>query len=115
MNQTARQDAGAAWIGVDRHGLIESINSRFTEEFGWTAEAVVGRPLTAIMPPAFRDAHNLGFARFLQYGRASILSQPVRLPVLTADGETVLTETCIEAGRHEESWRFGATMAPVRD
>ena len=33
-------------------------------------------------------------------GRPNIVGQPVRLPVMTAAGETVMTETCIQAERH---------------
>lgn len=101
------------WVGVDHSGLVLAINERFTGEFGWNPETIVGRPLVVLMPEKFRDAHNLGFSRFVEFGKPTIPGQPVRLPVVTAAGETVMTETCIQAERRNGQWQFGALMARV--
>ena len=98
----------AAWIEVDHLGTVMAINERFTADFGWTAQAIVGHPLLSLVPEHFRDAHNLGFARFAQFGKSNILGQPVILPLLAADGKAMMAETCIQAERRQGHWRFGA-------
>jgi PAS domain S-box-containing protein len=103
--------ADTAWMEVDQRGEVRAINARFTDDFGWRSEAVVGRPLVNLVPESFRDAHNLGFARFVEFSRSNIIGQPVILPILTSSGETVMTETCIQAERHAGAWRFGALIA----
>lgn len=102
-----------AWVGVDHQGNIEAITPLFTEAFGWRAEDIVGRPLLNLIPATMRDAHNIGFSRFLEFGRGSLLGQPVVLPVLTAGGATITAETFIQGERRGEVWRFGAQMVPV--
>ena len=102
-----------AWVGVDQAGLVLAINDQFTGEFGWRPETIVGRPLGVLMPEKFRDAHNLGFSRFVEFGKSTLLGQPLRLPMVTAAGETVMTETCIQAELRNGQWQFGALMARV--
>lgn len=102
--------ADMAWVEVDQLGEVRAINTRFTEEFGWKTETIVGRSLLALVPQNFRDAHNLAFARFVEFSRPNIIGQPVRLPILTAAGDTVMTETCIQAERVAGAWRFGASV-----
>ena len=103
--------ANTAWVEVDQPGQVRAINTRFTDEFGWPSESIVGRPLLTLVPEPFRDAHNLGFARLIEFSRPNIIGQPVMLPILTAAGETVMTETRIQAERRGEGWRFGALVA----
>lgn len=102
-----------AWVGVNHSGEVRRINRAFTEWLGWRAEDIVGRPLLNLVPAPMRDAHNVGFARFVEFGRGTLLGQPVILPVLTAAGGTVTTETYIQARRVGNEWSFGAQMAPL--
>lgn len=99
-----------AWLGADGQGRVLGINQRFTDEFGWAPEAVVGQLLTRLIPAQFHDAHNLAFSRFVEFGRSTLLGQPVQLPVVTAGGSTVMTETCIQARQCADGWRFGAQL-----
>jgi PAS domain S-box-containing protein len=107
-DQRVAWTAELAWMEADGFGMVLAVNSRFTEEFGWSAESVVGTPLDRLIPEQFRDAHNLAFSRFVEFGRPNVLGQPLRLPLVTADGQAVMTETCIQARRGEDGWRFGA-------
>ncbi|MFN7922308.1 MAG: PAS domain-containing protein [Bryobacteraceae bacterium] len=98
---------------VSSGGVVLHANDTFLEEFGWKRDVIEGSPMIRIIPPSYRDSHNLAFARFLSRGSGSILGQPLSLPVLTGSGQSRLAELCIFAERvRDEEWRFGATIQP---
>ena len=102
-----------AWIEADDLGRVTAINDRFTGEFGWSREALVGRPILTLVPVALHDAHNLRFSRFVEFGEPGEFGQPLRLPVVTAGGETMITETSLYAERRQGRWRLSAHLERV--
>lgn len=97
-------------ILVDQDGLILSFNRAFEEAYGWREEALTGRPVAAIIPPNLRDAHHLGFSRFLATGQSTILEVPLDLEILDAMGHRVLSEHYVMAEKQQGQWRFGARL-----
>ena len=72
---------------------------------GWADDDLVGRRITALVPPELHEAHVAGFSRHLTTGETRILGVPVRLPVRRADDSRVECQVLIEqrsspAGRH---------------
>ncbi|MGI8904923.1 MAG: PAS domain-containing protein [Candidatus Sumerlaeaceae bacterium] len=100
-------------IRANGDGIITYINETFTQAFGWTSEEIVGKSLTAIIPLSFRDAHHLGFSRFLTTGIPTLLNQPLILKILTRDGRELDTEHYITAQSENGQWNFAATIAPL--
>jgi PAS domain S-box-containing protein len=113
MSAAEETASPTGWVEVDHLGTVLAVNARFTADFGWTPDEIVGRPLLTLMPEHYHDAHNLGFSRFVQFGRANILGQPLTLPILRPDGESVMSETCIEAERRAGNWCFRAQVVPL--
>jgi hypothetical protein len=72
----------APTIIADSEGLITEINVPFLEVYNWEQSALIGEPLTKIIPGKFHDAHNLSFSRFLHTGISSIFSQWVSLEIV---------------------------------
>jgi PAS domain S-box-containing protein len=63
------------------------VNSAFEQTFGCRAADVVGRELAeVIIPPAQREAHRQGVARYLATGEAHILDQRIEVAAQRADG-----------------------------
>lgn len=100
-------------ISADHGGMVTSINERFHEAYGWTAEDLVGRHVTTIIPSRFHDAHHTGFSRFLTTGKPTILEQPIELFVVTRDGREMPAEHFIVASESDNRWIFAAMIRPL--
>ncbi len=87
-------------IAIDDHGCVTYFNKSAQRTFGYGADEVTGRELTeVIVPPAQRDPHRRGLARYFETGEASILGRRIELTAMRADGTEFpveLTVTRIE-------------------
>lgn len=107
-----RQDVPV--VLADHRSIITGINDSFVDHFGWSREEAVGQGLSILIPPAFRDAHYLGFARFISSGESAILGKRLDLPSLDKEGRQFNAEHYIVAELWEGRWRFAATILPKR-
>jgi PAS domain S-box-containing protein len=87
---------GVVIIDVDSN--ILAVNPSMRRIFGYTAEQMVGKPLTVLIPHRFREAHMTGIRRYLLTGERSIRWQGVQLPALRRDGTEFSVE--INFGEH---------------
>jgi PAS domain S-box-containing protein len=110
-----KAETAAPVIVVDHEGTIMHINQMFEKTWGWQKEKLVGQTLTAIIPDNLKDAHNLGFSRFLLTGKPTILNQGIELAIVQADGQEVVAEHFIVAEKINDNWVFGATIKPLAD
>ena len=56
-------------VTMDESGVVVAVNRAAARTFGYTEEEMVGRLVAdVIIPPALRDAHRDGLARYLQDG-----------------------------------------------
>ncbi|WP_245593370.1 putative bifunctional diguanylate cyclase/phosphodiesterase [Azospirillum halopraeferens] len=60
-------------IITDRRGVIRSINRACCNQFGYDEEELVGRSVTALMPPPFSRDHDRYMDGYLETGRARII------------------------------------------
>jgi PAS domain S-box-containing protein len=102
-----------AVIVADHQGIVVDINDHFTNVFGWSAEEIIGKELTVILPSFFRDSHNLGFARFSATGNSTILNHPLQLKAVTKDNREIESEHFIIAEKKADNWLFAATLRPI--
>lgn len=108
-----RRQTNEACICSDHEGTVTDVNSAFTALFGWRREEIIGQPLTTIIPVNLRDAHQLGFSRFLTTGKPTLLNQPLSLKALAKDGRVFDAEHLIVAEYSEGRWAFAARIRPV--
>ena len=99
-------------IAADDHGLITYIDAPLARALGWSAEELVGRSLTTIIPRRFRDAHHIGFSRFLTTGEPRLLERTIALSVSTRGGEEMRVQHVITAVRVGPRWVFAASIRP---
>jgi len=107
------REAAVPVVIASQRGLITYVNERFEAMLGWRSDEIVGRPLTTIIPERLRDAHHLGFSRFLSSGAPRLLNRPLRLMTVTKAGAEVEAEHFLTAERRRDEWVFGATIRPV--
>jgi PAS domain S-box-containing protein len=100
-------------VVADDQGLITYVNPCFESVFGWRSDDILGAPLTAMIPKAYHDAHNLGLSRFLLTGEPVLLNRPIALKTVTRDGREVDAEHYIIAEQRQGRWVLGATIRPL--
>lgn len=110
-----KADTASPVIIVDHEGIVVHINQIFEKIWGWQKEALVGQTLTTIIPGNLKDAHNMGFSRFLLTGEPTILNQRLELAIVRADGQESAAEHFIVAQKINGNWVFGATIKPLED
>lgn len=101
------------FVVANQSGIIVDINSHFEAVFGWSSAEIIGQPLGVLLPAFFRDAHNLGFARFTATGNSTVLNHPLNLKAVTKDQQEIESEHFIIAERRGEEWLFAATLRPL--
>ena len=108
-----KRETGVPILIADHQGMVTHVNERFEQIFGWRSHEIIGQSLAAIIPSRLRDAHHLGFSRFLTTGTATLLNQPLKLKAVTKDGTEFDAEHTIMAEQHQGQWIFGALIKPL--
>lgn len=80
------ESATDAIVQADQRGHILSLNKAALRFFGYTAEELLGKPLTILMPARYQAAHQQGLERLRTTGESSVIGRPVELHGLRKDG-----------------------------
>jgi len=103
-----------AFVAMDVGGRITEWNRQAEQTFGWTREEALGQPMhELIVPPAYRDAHLQGLARFTKTGQTSVLGKRLELMALRKDGGEFPIEITISRSGDEGVHRFAAFMHDI--
>ena len=111
--EAMKGDVHTAIIVSNQDGMVIFVNAPFERLFGWPAEDIVGQPLLRVIPARFRDAHNLGFARFVTSGHPTLMNRPLALQALHRDGSEFAAEHYLIAERSPQGWVFAASIRPI--
>ena len=111
------ETAHDAFVGMDSDGRIVTWNAQAERTFGWTREEVLGRNLAdTIIPPAFREAHNVGMKRFHATGEAPVVNKRLELRGLHRHGHEFPIEITITSPLpRERGYLFGAFLRDISD
>lgn len=80
------ETANDAVISVNSVGHVVMWNRGAAEMFGFSADEMIGEPMTAVIPERFREAHVAGVARVTGGGERHVIGQTVELAGLHRDG-----------------------------
>jgi PAS domain S-box-containing protein len=104
------EDNNVPVIVINESGIIVRVNSLFEQEFGWDGTDLKGQPVSAVIPPSLRDAHNMGFSRYLLSKESTVLNIPLDLEILTGSGQVVMAPHYITAVERGEDVLFAARI-----
>ncbi len=91
-SRTVMETVADAVVTVDERGTILFVNRAAERVFGYTAEEMLGAPLTMLMPDYMRLAHEAGMSRYVETGVRHISWEGVELPGLHKTGREVQLE-----------------------
>ncbi len=109
------ESATDAIVAIDDRSLVLSVNPAGEGLFGYPADELIGKSLSALMPERFRAGHRAGMTRYLATGRRNIPWQAVRVAILHREGHEVPVE--ISFGEFESGGRhiFSAIIRDITD
>jgi PAS domain S-box-containing protein len=85
-------------ITIDHEGKIVEFNPAAEHLLGYSQAEAVGQPMAdLIIPPALREQHAKGIARYLADGVGPILNKRIQMMALRADGTEVPVELAVTA------------------
>jgi len=109
----ANSATAAVCAGADN--LIVSWNTAAEELFGHLAEQAIGQPLSLIIPPRLRAAHDAGLARAVQAGRARLAGHSVDILALHAEGSEIPVDLSLSMWFEDGKPMFGALLRDIAD
>jgi PAS domain S-box-containing protein len=100
-----------AIVTIDEKGYVIDWNRRAEQMFGWTAKEAVGELLEdLIIPPAYKEAHRNGLARYVQTGEEHIINRRVQVRGMRRDGSELPVELTIAPARAGARQIFSSFM-----
>ena len=84
--RSVMESATDAIVLADSNEKIIGWNRAAQAMFGYSADEVLGQPVTMIMPERYREAHEVGFHRFQATREVHIIGRTVELHGLRNDG-----------------------------
>lgn len=104
-----------AVVTIDQHGTVISANRATEAVFGWCPSALVGRPVTTLMP-ATTAAEHAGFLdRYLAGGTPQVIGHRRVLEAVRADGSTFWAELSVAEIDDETGRVFTGFVRDVSD
>lgn len=83
-------------ISMDHTGKVVEFNPAAERIFGYKREETLGRELAVlIIPPALREAHRRGLARYLETGEGPVMNRRIEVNAIKADGSEFLVELTV--------------------
>jgi two-component system, LuxR family, sensor kinase FixL len=105
-----------AVIVISNEGLVTYWNPQAERLFGWTADEMKNRSLSAtIIPPQYRDAHDIGMKRYLATGEAKVLNKTIEITALRRNGEEFYVALTISRASQLSGHAFIAFIRDISD
>ncbi len=113
--RSVAQTANDGIITVDSHGDIVFWNDAAEKTFGYSADEVMGKPLTVIMPQRFRKDHAAGLERVVSTGQSGIIGKTVDKIGYRKDGTEFPVELSLAGWKTEEGLFFTGIIRDVTE
>jgi PAS domain S-box-containing protein len=101
-------------VSIDSHGTITEFNPAAEKTFGHSREHVIGKDIAdTIIPPAARDNHRRGLARYLETGAGRFVGRRVEVTAMRSDGSEFPVELAITPVSLRDQTVFTAYMRDI--
>jgi PAS domain S-box-containing protein len=104
-----------AIVTADHVGRITYVNHATEALFGRSAVALLGQPLTVLMPARLRDGHTQGIARYLRTREARVIGKTLEMPALRSDGTEIAIELSIATWAARGEISFAAIIRDISE
>ena len=107
------EGAGAALL-ADEESVLVGVTPQALALLGYADEhELLGRPVLAVVPPRFHQAHVAGTTLHATNGRDVLMDVPLQVPVVHADGEERVLGIRVTAHRTGSQAYFLARLSPA--
>jgi len=113
--RSVAETASDAIASINIHGNIIFWNHTAETMFGYSADEVVGKPLTLIMPERFRKAYKKAMKRMVSTGEPNIIGKTVEVVGLRKDGSEFPMEYSYGTWRTREGIFFTAIARDITE
>jgi len=105
-----------AIITIDAAGRVADWNPAAEQLFGYPRDRAIGRTMAdLIIPPALRDQHSRGLARYLRGGEARVVGRRVEVVAMRRDGTTFPAELSIQRLGTGDSAHFSGFVRDITE
>ncbi len=109
------ESATDAIVVADHRGRILSWNRAASTLFGYAEAEILGRPLTALMPARYREAHQKGLHRLRAGGETRLIGSVVELEGLRKDGSEFPLELSLATWRTRTETFFSGIIRDISE
>ena len=105
-----------AVIVINEQQLILEWNPKAEIIFGYSADEVIGKPLSeTIIPHQYREAHIKGMAHFLKTGEGPVLNKTLELTALHKKGHEFYINLSVSNVKLGNEWVFIAFLSDITE
>jgi polar amino acid transport system substrate-binding protein len=102
-------------ISINEQGLVESFNPAAERIFGYSAEEMIGRNITRLMPSPYKEAHDKYIRDYLRKGEKRIFCRGREFEGVRKDGTRFPLEITVSEVRYGDRWLFTGILRDITE